>query len=73
MDQSTLNLVHYTEVAGNREYTVHDLADALRNERKILLLGNYGTGKSRCVQEVFNKISEISADHGLYPLASSCP
>ena len=62
-------LVHYTEVAGNREYTVHDLADALRNERKILLLGNYGTGKSRCVQEVFNKISEISADHGLYPLA----
>ena len=61
--------VHYDGVAGNERYSIHDLADALCKQRRIILLGNYGTGKSRCIKEVFTRIAELSSEKNLYPLA----
>ena len=48
---------------------MHDVADALCKQRRIILLGNYGTGKSRCIKEVFTRVAELSSEKNLYPLA----
>ena len=61
--------VHYAELGRNRTYTIHDLAAALLRQRRIILLGSYGTGKSRCIQEVFAKIAELAGQPRSYPLA----
>ena len=61
--------VHYAEVVGNQTYSMHDVADALCKQRRIILLGNYGTGKSRCIKEVFTRVAELSSEKNLYPLA----
>lgn len=49
--------VKYQDESG-RYYTVEDLAQKLRRRDKIILLGDYGTGKSRCTREVFNRLSD---------------
>ena len=61
--------VRYAEVAGNETYSMQDLADALCKQRRIILLGNYGTGKSRCIKEVFARVAELSSEHNRFPLA----
>ena len=61
--------VTYNEVGRTRTYTLQELADVLCNKKRIILLGNYGTGKSRCVQEVFAKLGEQVDERHFYPLA----
>lgn len=52
-----------------KEYTITEIAQALRGGNKIILLGNYGTGKSRCIKELFMLLSSMSKESAFYPLA----
>lgn len=61
--------VTYSASKRNKAYIIRDLANALCNGKKIILLGNYGTGKSRCIQELFSVLGELAAQRHLYPLA----
>ena len=61
--------VNYSEVGKNRTYSLQELANALCNHRKIILLGNYGTGKSRCIQELFEVLGKLTEQRRSYPLA----
>jgi len=49
--------VSYVDRATSREYTPKDLADRLLNGENIILLGEYGSGKSRCISELFGILS----------------
>ncbi|MCE8472308.1 AAA family ATPase, partial [Rhodovulum sulfidophilum] len=40
-----------------RTYSVDEISQLLTNGKRIILLGEFGTGKSRCAKEVFEKIS----------------
>jgi hypothetical protein len=53
----------------SKEVTVDEIADALRAGKRIVLLGEYGTGKSRCSRELFGILSEKATARTLYPLA----
>ena len=61
--------VRYVQFEGKKSYTIAELVRALRKQKRIVLLGHYGTGKSRCVQETFMKLSEVASEQNLYPLA----
>ena len=49
--------VNYTDSSGIL-YKISDIADALKRGKRIILLGDYGTGKSRCIKEVFNNLAQ---------------
>ena len=50
--------VDYIDEAGGRKYLARDIADKLAKGEKIILLGEYGTGKSRCTKEIFTTIEK---------------
>jgi hypothetical protein len=51
------------------EITTGDIANYLREGRNVVLLGEYGSGKSRCIREVFRKLSETTDGDFCYPIA----
>lgn len=62
--------VPVTYVSLNGEgYTVERIASELVSGRTIVLLGDYGSGKSRCTQEVFEAVLKGQRDHFRNPIA----
>jgi hypothetical protein len=57
-DQHEYIPVHYTDTEKGKEFSVAEIVGKLRNNEKILLLGDYGTGKSRCVREAFHELAK---------------
>lgn len=57
------------ELKDRSEITAQDISDRIINGEKVILLGDYGTGKSRCFKEVFNILSDRSDETLLYPIA----
>ena len=47
--------VNYRDESGTK-YRIADIVDNLKRGFAIILLGDYGTGKSRCIREVFNQL-----------------
>ena len=68
-DMSEYVPVKYVSVNFKREYDIEDLASKLVKNEKLILLGEYGTGKSRCIRELFKLLSTKVQDKGIYPLA----
>jgi len=52
-----------------RTVDVNQIADSLVRRNRIVLLGDYGTGKSRCVRETFQILSRRYREASAYPLA----
>lgn len=61
--------VNYIVEGRKDEATSRDVAQWLREGKKIILLGEYGSGKSRCIREVFRHLSEDASDSFCYPMA----
>ncbi len=61
--------VDYTEANSHKKFTVKQLANALTHGRRFILLGNYGTGKSRCIQETYMRLCESTTPYRHFPLA----
>ncbi|MCF3099846.1 hypothetical protein EHZ86_22150 [Aeromonas australiensis] len=52
-----------------KRYSISEICEQLKRKNKIVLLGDYGTGKSRCVREAFSILSEDVINISSYPLA----
>ncbi|CAM3931949.1 NACHT domain-containing protein [Aeromonas bestiarum] len=50
--------VNYYNETKNKSFSIDDLAKKIERGEKIVLLGDYGTGKSRCIKETFTFLSE---------------
>ena len=61
--------VDYTEANGRKTFSLEQLANALSKGNKLILLGNYGTGKSRCIQETYLQLCNITRSKRIFPLA----
>ncbi|WP_316171272.1 NACHT domain-containing protein [Bradyrhizobium sp. SZCCHNRI1058] len=61
--------VSYLAEHSQRELTIADIGTLLRSGKKIVLLGEYGTGKSRCSRELFSLLAAEASASNLYPLA----
>lgn len=61
--------VRYSEIEGSKKYTIENIASSLQRGQNIVLTGDYGTGKSRCVREVYELLRTRTRESGAYPLA----
>ncbi|MFT3668466.1 MAG: hypothetical protein QM795_07755 [Pseudoxanthomonas sp.] len=61
--------VTFASKSGDKTFDVESICASLRKGEKIVAVGDYGTGKSRLVREVFKRLSEMSRDAGAYALA----
>ncbi|WP_339074477.1 hypothetical protein [Teredinibacter turnerae] len=67
-DKTVYTPVGY-ELENDAEIDAAEIAQRIINNEKIVLLGDYGTGKSRCFREVFKILSERSSETLIYPIA----
>lgn len=68
-DDSAYVSVSYLVDGRKGEATSKEIADWLREGKNLILLGEYGSGKSRLIREVFRYLSEDADRHFCYPLA----
>lgn len=61
--------VRYNVDGKKDDISTKDVADYLRSGKNVVLLGEYGSGKSRCIREVFNLLSETAAQDFCHPIA----
>lgn len=69
IDSTNYVPVSYTRFEGGRDLSISEIADVLRSGKNVVLLGEYGSGKSRCVRELFKILSESWAATFQFPYA----
>lgn len=57
MDTNKYVPVQYLDRTFNKSYSHKDIADKILSGQNVIVIGEYGSGKSRCVAEVFEAIS----------------
>ena len=55
--------------SGNDNITINEICKNLERNKRIVLLGEYGTGKSRCVREAFQILASNYEQASAYPIA----
>ena len=68
-DSSQYVPVQYKGLTDNRLYSIGEIANLVANDNRVVLLGNYGTGKSRCIQELFHLMRPRAEARHIYPLS----
>jgi hypothetical protein len=61
--------VQYYDTRSGKPYSLKDIAWLLQQSRRVVLLGSYGTGKSRCIQELFSSFKEPQTEKPFFPLS----
>lgn len=61
--------VRYEEAVGSNSHSIDDLVSKLLRGARIALTGDFGTGKSRCVREVYHSLSSKIREAGAFPVA----
>lgn len=61
--------VYYKGNGINKLFSIEKVSERLASGEKLVLLGNYGTGKSRCVHEIFKEMSSKVEKYSGFPLA----
>ncbi len=61
--------VTYNDVKTGEKYDINQIAKKLEKGSKIILKGSFGTGKSRCVKQLFDVLSVKHNDFPIYTLA----
>lgn len=68
-DNSEYVKVEYMRIDGKGSYTVSEISKLLLRGEKIILLGDYGTGKSRCIQETFFAMHDDAIKSWQFPIS----
>jgi hypothetical protein len=61
--------VTYMTDNSSREVDLDDIAYMIRTGRRVVLLGEYGSGKSRCIRETFKRLAARASEDFIYPIA----
>ncbi len=61
--------VDYIDLERDRKYKINAIAALLQRGSRIVLSGDYGTGKSRCVREVYNLLKTDVRGSSAFPIA----
>jgi len=61
--------VSYSDQETGKAYSVSDVADALLSGRNVVLLGEYGSGKSRCIRQIFSHLASDWDINFAFPFA----
>ena len=68
-DNSTYVPVKYVRSGPDEEVDVEAIAEWLIRGKRVVMLGEYGSGKSRCVRELFEALSNRADESARYPIA----
>ena len=68
-DSTAFVPVRYVDDSGSESFSVPDLVKKLIQGTRVALTGDFGTGKSRCVREVYGELSSRIREVGGFPLA----
>ncbi|WLS08110.1 hypothetical protein Q9314_18345 [Shinella sumterensis] len=68
-DETKYVPVRYTVDGKKDDISTRDVANYLLSGKNVVLLGEYGSGKSRCIREVFNILSDGAATDFCHPVA----
>jgi hypothetical protein len=68
-DKSEYVDVEYSSLDGRRSYNISDITKLLLRGETVILLGDYGTGKSRCIQETFFAIHDSAITEWKFPIS----
>jgi hypothetical protein len=61
--------VNYTDQESSKNYKISEIAQFLQRGGRVVLTGDYGTGKSRCVLEVFDFLKGDIRNSAAFPIA----
>lgn len=61
--------VSYIDRHNQKKHDINSIAEGLSLGKRIVLLGEYGTGKSRCTKELFSKLTDSYQSASSYPIA----
>lgn len=61
--------VHYEHNNSKKELSLDDISKYLKDGKRAIMLGNYGTGKSRCIRELFQVLETKSTKDIKFTLA----
>ncbi|MCB4456772.1 hypothetical protein LHL23_14075 [Leisingera sp. McT4-56] len=64
-DDAFFSEVTYFSEEGNKKFSLEEIAERVAAGETLVLLGEFGSGKSRCVQEVF---SLLTCNGNLFPV-----
>lgn len=53
--------VSYNDIKTGDAYTIDSIINALKKGKRIVLKGDFGLGKSRCIKELFEKLTKESS------------
>ncbi|MFT4147059.1 MAG: hypothetical protein QM644_21685 [Mobilitalea sp.] len=59
-DKALYTPIKYVPLEGTRSFGVEDISNGIISGESIVLIGEFGSGKSRCIKEVFGIISKKS-------------
>lgn len=62
-ENNTYISVSYMQKGSNKNLTVDDIIALLKRGKRVVLKGDFGLGKSRCVKQVFDKLTANAADN----------
>jgi hypothetical protein len=68
-DDGSYVAVNYVYDGKSQELGIGDISALLQAGKRIVLLGEYGSGKSRCFKELFKAMAASAVDQHLYPMA----
>jgi hypothetical protein len=68
-DTTDYTPVLYENIRTKKQIELKDIIKLLTDGKRIILLGNYGTGKSRCIREIFYALYKKEFSTILYPIA----
>lgn len=62
--------VYYEQISPNKSaIQIKNISKYLKDGKRVILLGNYGTGKSRCIKEIFLQLAFHQGQNLCYPIA----
>lgn len=67
-EENTYINVEYLNIKNGKEYGIDDIISALKKGKKVVLKGDFGLGKSRCVKQIFDVINSRETEY-IYTIA----
>ena len=68
-DSNNYTPVFYENIRTKKNLTLGEIAKYLLRGKSLVLLGSYGTGKSRCIRELFSSMIDRPFTRIVYPIA----
>lgn len=68
IDDRQYTPVSYLYKGTSKELRINDICDLLRAGKHVVMTGEYGSGKSRCVREIFKYLGDRADEDCFYPI-----